>query len=265
MKADLSGSVAVVMGGTRGIGRAIVQKFAACGAQVVFQGRDHAAAADVAASTGRVGPAPLFVPASLERYEEIRRVIDTAVQRFGRLDIVVANGGTAIPRPALFHEIPPENLTAYFDSRCYNRIYTIHTAFAHMKQQRYGKIINLTTDAGRIPTPSESLIGAAAAALVFLTRALGREFARWGVRINTISTTLTVDTPPYQRYREELEQGSDAVIVKAFRKLEERTPFGLNRPDDLAELAVYLAGRESDQLTGATISINGGISFPAYA
>lgn len=265
MKTDLSGRVAVVMGGTRGIGRAIALKLAENGAQVVFQGRDEQAAEEVIAACEQVGARPTFVGASIERYDEIARCFDVASERFGRVDIAIANGGTGQPRPALFQDVPPDRIAGYFEGRVYSRIYMVHAAFARMQAQNYGKIIMVTTDAGRIPTPSESLIGAGAAALIFLTRALGREFARWGVRINTISTTLTRDTPPYDRYRRAAEQGSDAVIVKAFRKIEERAPFGLNRPEDLADLALYLASPESDQLSGATISLNGGISFPSYA
>lgn len=264
MRADLSGRVAVVTGGTKGIGRAIVLKLAACGAQVAFHGRDAEAARQVAAEGERQGPRPHFVAGDLGRYGDMKALMATAVEHFGRLDVLVTNGGSRRPRPVLFDEVPPGELTAYFESRAYPRIYAIHAAFPHMKAQGYGKIIALTTDAGRMPTPSESLVGSAAAAVIFLTRALAREFARWGVRINAISTSLTADTPAYDTYRQARDQGSEAVIVKAFRKIEEKAPFGINRPDDLAELALYLAAKESDQLSGATISVNGGISFPAY-
>lgn len=265
MKADLTGRVALVFGATRGIGRAIALKYAECGAQVAFQGRDAAAAEEVRSAVAGVGGlSPVFIPSEVSGYEEAEGVIRRTVQEFGQLDILVANGGSHHPRPELFHQIPPENLPAYFGSRLFNRIYMIHAAFLLMKERRYGKIVTITTDAGRVPTPSEAVNGAAAAALIFMTRALGREFARWGVRINTISTTLTRGTPPYETYRQRLSTDPDAVIVKAFRKIEERAPFGLNEPADLAELALYLAAPESDQLSGATISVNGGISFPSY-
>ncbi|MDE3074052.1 MAG: SDR family oxidoreductase [Chloroflexota bacterium] len=252
------------MGGTRGIGRAIALKLTEAGANVIIQGRDQQAADEVIAASEKLGPRPEFVAANMYDYADVKRLMETAVERFGKLDIAVANGGTAIPRADLFQDIAPDRLVAYFESRVYHRIFAIHAAFPLMKARGYGKIICTTTDAGRVPTPGESMIGAAAASLIFLTRALAREFVRWGVRINTISTTLTADTPPYDNYRRERDRGSDAVIVKAFRKIEEKSPFGLNKPEDLADLALYLASPGSDRLTGATISVTGGISFPAY-
>jgi 3-oxoacyl-[acyl-carrier protein] reductase len=118
----------------------------------------------------------------------------------------------------------------------------------------------LTTDAGRVPTPGESFIGGAAAALVFMVRALGRELARHQVRINAVAVTLTRDTPGYDWYAAQGED-SDNVLVKAFRKLERETPFGLNTPADVANALLFLASDAAAQITGTTLSVNGGVSF----
>jgi 2-hydroxycyclohexanecarboxyl-CoA dehydrogenase len=115
-----------------------------------------------------------------------------------------------------------------------------------------------------MPTPSESLIGASAAALIFFTRAAARELARWGIRLNAISTSLTTGTPSHASFVDAQQSDPDAVIVKAFRKLEAKAAFRLNTAEDLAEMALFLVAPASDQLSGATISVNGGVSFPAY-
>lgn len=264
MKADLAGRVAVVLGGTSGIGRAIVLKYAECGAHVIFQGRSRKAADEVIAAVADADHAPRFVAADLYDYDAVALVMKSAFDAFGKIDIAVASGGTGKPKAALFDEISKDDLEGFFRTHAFQRIYALHAAFPYMKARGYGKLISVTTDAGRMPTPSESVIGAAAASIIFLTRALAREFARWGVRVNAISTTLTTDTPAYDRFTKERAAGSDAVLVKAFKKIESKAPFGLNAPADLAELALYLAAPESDQLSGATISVNGGISFPQY-
>ena len=264
MKADLSNRVAVVIGGTSGIGRAIVHKYAECGAQVVFMGRSQASADEVIAAAAAADCKPRFIAGDLYDYDDVARVMEAAFETYGKIDIAVASGGAREPKAALFADIPKDDLAEFFRTRAFHRVYALHAAFPYMKANGYGKLISITSDAGRMPTPSESLIGAASASVIFLTRALAREFARWGVRVNAISTTLTSGTPIYAIFTRERDAGSDAILFKAFEKIEAKAPFGLNEPADLAELALYLAAPESDQLSGATLSINGGISFPQY-
>jgi 3-oxoacyl-[acyl-carrier protein] reductase len=259
---ELEGRVAVVLGGTSGIGRAAVKQLAAEGAKVVFQGRDRDRADELIASLG--ANQAHFEPADLYSYSEIDAVIASAVKRFGRLDAVVASGGSFDPRPKPFVDLMPEELPLYFETRLYHRLNAIHSAFNRMRDAHYGKIVTLTTDAGRIPTPAESLIGGAAAAQIFMTRALAREFAGHGVRINTVSISLTEDTPSWERQQAQLAKASSEVIVDAFKKLEARAAFGLCQPDDIASLVVYLCSPRSDKLSGATISLNGGTSYPGY-
>ncbi len=258
----MKGLVAVVLGGTSGVGRAAVRQLAAEGATVVFQGRDRNRADELIASSPT--NQTHFVAADLYSYEEVDRVMEAATSRFGRLDVVVASGGSFEPRPKPFADLKPNEMHLYFETRLYHRLNAIHCAFNRMRGAGYGKIVTLTTDAGRIPTPAESLVGGAAAAQIFMTRALAREFAAYGIRINTISISLTEHTPSWERQQAQLAKASDEVIVDAFKKLEARAAFGLCEPDDIASLIVYLCSPRSDKLSGATISMNGGTSYPGY-
>ena len=131
-----------------------------------------------------------------------------------------------------------------------------------MVERQTGSIINITTDAGRTPTPAQTILGSASAGLIFFSRALAKEVARKKVRVNTLAVTLTKDTPPWEAYQERVQAGSQDVLVKAFRKIEEQTPFGLTEPLDIAQAALFLASDESKQISGSIISVNGGISFP---
>jgi len=164
----------------------------------------------------------------------------------------------------LFASSTPEHSIALLQSRLFPRLYALHAAVAHMRDRAYGKIVLLTTDAARTPTPSEAIIGAAGASVMFLTRALGAELARYGIRVNAIATTLTTGTPPHDEYLRALEGGANETIMKAFAKAEQRVKFRINTPDDLAEYVLFLASPESDQISGSTLSINGGLSFPSY-
>ena len=261
---DLVGRTAVILGGTKGIGRAAGRMLAARGANVVIQGRDAAAGAAFVAECANCVGEQLFVASDLMTYAGIEEPMTRAHQRFGRIDVVVASGGPVAPRPKLFVDMTPEDGIGTLESRLMPRLNALHAAVKFMKPQGYGKIILIGSDAARIPTPSESMIGAAAAVVQFLTRALAVELAGFGIRVNNVPTTLTTDTPRHDQYLAAKAAGSKEVIVKAFSKAEERVKFRLNTAQDLAEYISFLAGPESDQISGSTLSINGGLSFPGY-
>lgn len=264
MITDMAGRTAVVIGGTKGIGRATVRKLAECGADVVFQGRDHEAAAALVEELGARPGRRIFVESDLTTFEGIEKAVAEAKERFGKIDVVVGSGGPNTPRPKLFVDMEPEEGIATIESRLMPRLNLMHAAVRHMRGQGYGKIVLVTTDAARIPTPSESMIGAAGAAIIFLTRALAVELASLGIRVNSVATTLTTGTPGHDRFLAAREAGSQEVIVKAFTKAEQKVKFRLNRAEDLAEYILFLSSPDSDQISGSTVSINGGLSFPSY-
>ena len=109
----------------------------------------------------------------------------------------------------------------------------------------------------------ESLLRGALHGLV-KDHVFGAELAHLGIRINSVATTLTTGTPAHDRFLAAKDAGSQEVIVKAFTKAEQRVKFKLNTAEDLAEYILYLSSRESDQVSGSTLSINGGLSFPSY-
>lgn len=260
----MAGTVSVVLGGTKGIGRAAVRKLAQSGANVVIQGRDEAAAKALVDECSAHPGERVFVQSDLLSYAGIEQAVKTAHQRFSRVDVVIASGGPSEPRPKLFVDMGPEDGIAMLQSRLMPRLNALHAAVKYMKPQGYGKVILVTTDAGRIPTPAESMIGAAGAAIIFMTRALASELAGLGIRVNAVATTLTTGTPAHDRFLHARDSGSQEVIVKAFTKAEARVKFRLNTAEDLAEYIHFLASPASDQISGSTLSINGGLSFPSY-
>lgn len=258
MQANLSGKVALVTGSSKGIGRAIALRFAENGADVVVNARNQGPALEVVEEIKGLGRRAYFEQADIYSYPEVKRMVRNAAQEFGKVDILVASGGAAGPPPQFFHQIDPESYPDCIESHLLTRLYCIRAAIDHMMERQGGKIIAITTDAGRTPTPGESLIGAGAAALVLMTKVLAQEIARSHIRINTICTTVTKDTPGY-----EAAMADDSTyLFKLFKKAEERIPFGMNKPDDIAQLALFLASEDSDQITGQIFSINGGLSFP---
>ena len=263
MKTNLQGRVAIVTGGSEGIGKAAALLMAASGADVAIATRDAEKAGLVVRQIQAMGRRAAHAPVDITSYASCQEMVQKVIKDFGKVDIMVANGSPRWKhtRPLPFAETDPASYEDYIRMRLISRLYCIRAVLDHMREREYGKIVNVTTDAGRHPTPSESLIGAAAAGLIMATKTLAREFSRWRIRVNTVSTTLTADIPAYENFVRIRESGE--VIAKAFKKIEERVPLGrLNLPDDVAYAILYLASPESDQITGMTLSVNGGISYP---
>lgn len=265
MTAGLTDRVIVVTGGTSGIGREVVLKLSALGAKVFFQGRDPGAAERVVGACD--GPRPVFVPGDLTEYGSFLRLCQTAVDRHGRIDGAVGSGvpATTYGMSSLFHESDPSRFPEFFHNGVLPRAYLAHAAAHFMCPQTYGKVVFLTTEAGRVPTPAEAMIGSAAAAVIYLTRAVAKELARSGVRVNTVSISLTTDTPAYERFSRLRNQDQGGVLEKMFDRIERSSPFGLSTPGEVAEVVCFMLAPETDGITGATLSINRGAHFPVYA
>lgn len=260
MRTDLTGRVAVVGGSTDGIGKAIAVKLAACGAAVCINGRDEAKAAAVIEQIEADGGTAIFVPANLREAAECERLVSEVTARLGRLDIAVANGGGREPGrrayPDYFRSTAIEDFEEIVRSRWLSRAFLMKAAIEPMIEQGYGKIVVVTTDAGRWPTPGEAVNGGAAAGLIMMCRVAAKEFTRWGIRVNTIALSLTGDSA------EEFEAVLSAPVGATFQKALDRMPFGLTPRHEVADAALFFASPSSDHCTGAVLSINGGLSFP---
>lgn len=265
LKADLNGLSVAITGGTKGVGRAAVLTLAANGARVVFQGRDETAARELEQACAQGPGCAIFLAGDLMDFADTRKLVSQACRLHGKLDVFVSSGGPRQPSPALFHAMAtPADSLAILQSRLQPRLNGLHAAVPAMKVNGGGKIILLTTDAARTPTPSESMVGAAGAAIMAMTRSLAKELVRDGIRINALATTITADTPPYEAYLAAKAQNSGATIVKAFTKAHEQVGLRINTAQDLADYILFLSSPASDQITGSTMSINGGLSFPSY-
>ena len=261
MYSDLTGKVALVGGGTDGIGKAIALKLAECGADICVNGRDPEKGRAVVKEIEDFGRRAVFIAANIREYAECERMVNGTVSALGRLDILIANGGGQPmdqPKtlPTYFRNTPIEDFEEMVRSRWLSRTYLMRAGIEPMIEHGYGKIVVITTDAGRWPTPGEAVNGGAAAGLIMMSRVAAKELTRWGIRLNTISISLTGDS------MDEFEQVLNSPVGATFRKVAEKMPFGLTPRSEVAEAALYFACPESDHCTGAVLSINGGLSFP---
>jgi 3-oxoacyl-[acyl-carrier protein] reductase len=231
------------------------------GATVVLVSRDEGTGQAAAARLQeRDGGRVSWHGGDTTRFADMQTVVSSVLSDHGRVDLLVGSGSPRHPGPKLFLETDPEDYAGYFVRQAATRLNILRACADTMISQGKGKVVFLTTDAGRVPTPSEALLGAGAAGLMFATRALARELGRYGIRINAVSTTLTRETPAFERFAD--AKNADLVITRAFKKIEDRSAFGLNSPEDVAAAVLYFLSDASDQVSGATLSVNGGLSFP---
>ncbi|MFC1944334.1 SDR family NAD(P)-dependent oxidoreductase [Chloroflexota bacterium] len=255
MQADLSGKVAVVTGSSWGIGRAVALKLAENGADIVvnaMHSRDRGL--ETARQIEEMGRRAVFEQADITSYQQVRRMAESAVAAMGKVDILVASGAREQTQLGFFRETDPEAYIESVKSQWLSRLNCARAFLDHMIERNGGKVILISTDAGRMPTPGECLTGGAGAALVMSTKVLAAEFARWGIRVNTICLTVTrenLDT------KVEYGRSIDNII----KKILERQPFPTTSKD-IAEAALFLASEAADQITGQILSVNGGMSFP---
>lgn len=258
---DLQGKVALVTGSTDGLGLRIAENLARRGARVVLNGRNANKGAQALAEFQRAtcSGTACFIAGDCADYEAAKQVARQAAAEGGVIDILVSCGATGTVRPMPFAEMSGREIFDSFNSRFFARINPVHAALPYLRQ-RGGAVVLMGTDAARHPTPGESMVGAFGAGVILLTKALAREFSRWDIRVNGVALTITSDTASYARVFSE-----QTFQTRLFEKALERFPSG--RPPnamEVANVATFLATSDSAQVTGQTISVNGGLSFGGW-
>ncbi len=247
---DLAGRVALVTGGNGGIGLGIAEGLAKAGAMVAIAGRNSAKNAAAVSGLKALGVEAMAVEADVSDEASVAHMTASVAEHFGRIDILVANAGTNIRKPpedytlAEWHHIINANLTSLF--LCANAV------LPEFKKAGGGKIITIGSMSsifgGAIIGPYASSKGA----VVQFTKSLAVAWATHGVQVNSILPGF-IDT--------DLTRGGRLSAPTMFAKVVERTPAGRwGRPEDLAGLAVFLASRASDFITGTAIPADGGYS-----
>ncbi len=254
---DLTGQVAWVTGGTAGVGLAIARALLSAGAQVVVSGRDGARGQ--LALERLAHPGASLVVGDAADAQQARAMAQQVIALHGRLDIVVASGGAVDEKPGLFHEVSDAHFTQVYRHQFLNRVFPVRAALPHLRE-RGGCVLLIGTDAGRHATVGETLHGSLGAATIMLTKTLAREFSRWDIRVNGLALTLTAGTEAFDKV-----MGRGDWLTALYEKAVRRFPRG--RPplaDEVAQAALFLVSAQSSQVTGQTISVNGGLSFGGW-
>ncbi|HLE33326.1 MAG TPA: 2-dehydro-3-deoxy-D-gluconate 5-dehydrogenase KduD [Bacteroidota bacterium] len=245
MTFDLSGKVAVVTGGSTGLGKGMTVGLATAGADVLLV--DHVACDETAKAVRSLGRKAAMVVADLSRMESIGKVVDTALQEFGKIDILVNNAGIIRRTPAIdFAEKDWDEVMAINAKTVF---FLSQAAARDMMKRKYGKIINIASllaFQGGILVPSYS---ASKGAVAQVTKALANEWAQHGININAIA-------PGYMATNNTKALREDPVRSKGIL---DRIPAGRwGTPEDLQGVAVFLASPASDYVNGHVLVVDGG-------
>lgn len=256
MQIDLEDDVVLITGSTRGIGRAVALQMADHGADVVINGRSEKPAEELLPELEARGADAMFVPADLNEPDEVQAMVDTVIDEMGGVDVLVGSGGgISGPLTDFFRNLDPVDFIDFARSRYLVRMYAVHAVLEPMIEAGGGRIINITSDAGRYPTPGEVFPGGGGAAVIMSSRALASEFSRWNINVNTVSISVTEETAGLDWV---LEEGPAASV---FEHALEEQDFSVSS-EDIAETILFLAGAEGAKaMTGQVISVNGGISY----
>lgn len=258
----LQDRIALVTGATAYIGRAAAQELARRGALVVVNGRNAHNGQAVVDEIHSAGGRAEFEAADLTDREAVQAMVGRIVQRHGRLDVLVASGAGASSDSLafkLFMEMEGADFETYIRSHWLTRAHAIQAAAAAMRTQRYGKIVAIGTDAGRVATVGESFIGGATGGMMQMCRVLARELGRDGIRINAVAMSYIWDAEP--RWGGGSPALAGAHGPGMIDNLRKRMLFPVHCAD-IAQAAAFFAGQESDAITGQTLSVNGGLSTP---
>ena len=244
---DLGGKSALVTGGARGIGRAIVLRLAAQGADVAFSYRGNAdAAATTAAEVEALGRRALAIQADVKDPEAAESVVKATLAAFGKVDILVNNAG--ITRDDLIMRMSVEAWREVLETNLFGAFYMTKAVTRPMLKARGGRIINITSVSGQAGQTGQANYSAAKAGLIGLTKATARELASRGITANAVApgfvlTELTQDLPDALK-----EQ-----IVAA-------TPLGrFGTTEEVANAVAFLASSEAAYITGQILAVDGGL------
>ena len=244
----------VITGGTSGIGLAAALRFAAgpdC--RIVLNGRDaeRGEAACRLLRTRHSRAAVSFIAADVSTSDGAARLMEQAAATLGGLDVLVnAAGGDHVPR--LFHEASPEHIDGVVRSWLLATLYCCHCALPHVADG--GAIVNVASDAAKVPTPGESVIGAAMAGIAMFSRTLAMEAKRRHIRVNVVTPSLVSGTLTTDRIM------AGGFSARLFEKAGRAAMLGVPCADDVAAAIEFLAGPGAARMTGQVVSVNGGIS-----
>ncbi|QDU39724.1 3-oxoacyl-[acyl-carrier-protein] reductase FabG [Maioricimonas rarisocia] len=245
----LSGRVALVTGGSRGIGRAIVEALAREGAKVAFVYRSNKDAADqLVADLATDQREAIALQADVANTEEVDKVVTEVLEKWERIDILVNNAG--ITRDGLLATMEPDNWHSVIETNLTSVYNFCHAVMRPMMSQRSGRIINMSSVSAEFGNQGQVNYAASKGGVQGLTRCLATEIGRRGITVNAIAPGFIVTDM------------TEAIRNAAESEIKKKVPLRrLGQPDDIAHAVTFLASDEASYITGQVLTIDGGMTL----
>lgn len=245
----LTGKIALVTGAGRGIGAEIARTFAREGAAVIInyngsKERAEKVAAEIIAAGGKAETYQCNVADDAA----CKEMIDTCIKSYGRIDILVNNAG--ITRDDLLMRMSEEDFDAVMDTNLKGTFHTIRHMSRYFLKQKSGKIINMSSVSGILGNAGQANYSASKAGVIGLTKSVARELASRRINVNAIAPGFIATDM------------TDAMTEEAKEKIAESIPFKrIGQPEEIAEMALFLASNKSDYITGQVFAVDGGMTI----
>jgi NAD(P)-dependent dehydrogenase (short-subunit alcohol dehydrogenase family) len=244
----MSSPVVLITGALTGIGRATAVTFAKEGARVVVSGRRDEEGKKLVGEMRKLGAESEFIRADVRHEEEVRKLIDKTVERFGRLDVAVNNAGTeGVPGPVT--EQTAESYAATFDTNVLGTLLSMKHELRVMLAQGGGSIVNVSSTYGHTGAAGASIYAASKHALEGLTKSAALEVAGTGVRVNVVAPG-PIETPMLNRFTGTDERKAGLVSRVPLKRA--------GRPEEIAQTIVFISSDRASFITGASYLVDGG-------
>jgi len=259
----LEGKTAIITGGGSNIGRGIVLGFAEQGANVAIAELVEAQGAKVAKEASGLGKGRIeFIKTDVTDWDSVQAMVKQTLEKFGQIDILVNVVGWVMDR--LFIEKPREEWEKEINRNFWSDINCVRAVVDHMIERKYGKIISIGSDAGRMGEFREAVYAGCKGGVIAMSKSLARELGRYGINVNVICPALTVPESMDVVSKESMwsKELYDLFTPEAQEKAAKSYPLRrLGKPSDVANAILFLASDRASYITGQVFSVDGGYTM----
>lgn len=256
MELGLKGRVAIVTGGSQGIGKAIAISLAAEGASLVLGARNEATLQALASEIQATYHVPVLVQSTdITKSTDIDNLVTKAIATYGHIDILVNNGGG--PPATRFDNTDSDAWAQAFELILMSMVHSCHAVIPYMREQRWGRIINIVSTSVKQPIDSLILSNSIRSGVIGLAKSLANELGRDNILVNNVCPGYTLT----DRLQEliNVRATNNITAAEVVEMWQQEIPLGrLGRPEEIADYVVFLASERASYITGTTVAVDGG-------